>query len=151
VPDSSAQPGDDYNMSLMIDVTQDHPHWVFQVSGTYDLDEAVDRFGLVLAACKASGRQKVLIDYRNVVGAVAAVGKIIYTIRVAEQYEKYREFGGTPLRAEPGCCAATAATIHALRRHQRGLVLAGHGRPPSPVGKLLASDSGVLETFGPVV
>ena len=85
-------------MSLTIDVIQDQPHCVFEVSGMYDLGEAVDRFEVVLAACKASGGRKVLIDYRKVVGDVAAVEKIIYTFGVAEQYEKYRRSGGRPLR-----------------------------------------------------
>jgi hypothetical protein len=85
-------------VTLDIEITQKVDHLQVDVSGTYDMREAIDRFPLVIAACRLTGLDKALIDFRQLEGETAAIQKLIYAIEVTEYYQKHLDSGGQPLR-----------------------------------------------------
>jgi hypothetical protein len=85
-------------MTLDVNITQKADHLQVDVSGTYDMREAIDRFPLVIAACRLTGLDKALIDFRQLEGETAAIQKVIYAIEVIEYYQKHLDSGGQPLR-----------------------------------------------------
>ena len=48
------------------------------VTGMYDMEEAIDKFPLVLAACRDAKIAKTLIDFRKLGGDVYATEKVMY-------------------------------------------------------------------------
>ena len=70
---------------------------VFTVTGSYDLSEAIERFPMVIAACRQTGVSKVLIDYRDLDGEIGAAQDILYAQAVLEFYKQHRLSGGRPL------------------------------------------------------
>jgi len=68
------------------------------VSGEYDMQEAVDKFTLVLGACQITGLSKVVIDFRKLHGDIYAVQKIMYTQQVIDKIKNYFASGGKDLQ-----------------------------------------------------
>jgi hypothetical protein len=76
-------------MGMNVQLVQHNEYLAILVSGTYTTDEAVARFANVLAACELTGLGKVLIDFRQMAGALAATEKIIYGFQISDQYREY--------------------------------------------------------------
>ena len=70
---------------------------IVEVSGTYDIDESVQRFERIVAACRSMHLTDVLIDCREVEGRWSALQEVIYTSRRGAVYQAYVEDGGSPL------------------------------------------------------
>ncbi len=71
---------------------------IVEVSGTYDIDESVQRFERIVAACRSMHLTDVLIDCREVEGRWSALQEVIYTSRRGAVYQAYVEAGGSPFR-----------------------------------------------------
>ena len=70
---------------------------IVEVSGRYDIDESVQRFERLVAACRSRHLTDVLIDCREVEGRWSALQEVIYTSRRGAVYQAYAEDGGNPL------------------------------------------------------
>ena len=64
------------------------------LSGSYDMQEAIDRFPHVLSSCRFTGVSKVLVDFRDLAGTPAATEKILYALGIREHYWHYLAVGG---------------------------------------------------------
>ncbi len=71
---------------------------IVEVSGTFDTDEAVQRFERITITCWSMQLTEVLIDCRELEGWWGATPEIIYASRIAVIYRSYLEDGGSPLR-----------------------------------------------------
>lgn len=76
-------------MSLEVEVIQHEEYVEAIVSGEFDLQDAVDKFPIIIITCKISGLSKVLIDYRKVQGDIFALQKIICSFEAIEQIKVY--------------------------------------------------------------
>ena len=83
-------------LDLTIDEHDDH--LIARVAGDYDLQDAIDWFPAVVAACRRTGRTKVLIDYRGIEGIPAATQKVLYALGVVDQLAAHAAAGGAPLK-----------------------------------------------------
>lgn len=85
-------------MALSISMT---PHETFLevvVTGSFDVQDAVDLFSEVLSACCTAGLSRAIIDYRSTGGIQAAMDKILYAFGVQDHYLAYLAAGGPELR-----------------------------------------------------
>ena len=105
-------------MSLDIEIVQEPTHLRVEVTGVYDMNDAIARFPLVISACRLTGRNKVLIDFRRLRGDIAAIEKVIYSESIKEQYAQHLEYGGEPLRV------AYLGAAHQVSTYEPGLELA---------------------------
>jgi hypothetical protein len=64
------------------------------VTGTYDMQDAINRFLHVLSACRISGLSKVLIDFRDLAGIPATTEKVLYAFGIQDHYYKHISTGG---------------------------------------------------------
>ena len=78
-------------MSLGVEVIQHKEYVEAIVSGEFDLQDAVDKFQVIIITCKISGLSKVLIDFRELEGDILALQKIICSFQVIEQVKLYFE------------------------------------------------------------
>lgn len=85
-------------MPLDIQVFQEPTYLRVEVSGLYDLQDAIARFPLVISACRLTGLNKVLVDFRRLQGDIAATEKAVYSLEVREQYMRHLATGGERLR-----------------------------------------------------
>ena len=76
-------------MSLEVDIIHHKDYVEAIVSGEYDMQEAIDKFLLIISACQVTGLTKVLIDFRKLHGKIYAVQKIIYTQQVIDKIKNY--------------------------------------------------------------
>ena len=76
-------------MSLEVEIIQHKEYVEAIVSGEYDMQEAVDKFALILSTCQITGLSKVLINFRKLHGKIYAVQKIIYTHQVIDKIKNY--------------------------------------------------------------
>ena len=84
-------------MSIEANIIEHDTYLEVVVTGTYDMQEAIDRFPNVISACKSTGLSRVVIDFRDLVGIPAATQKIIYAFGIQDHYENYIANGGAPL------------------------------------------------------
>jgi len=68
------------------------------VTGSYDLNDAINKFSYVLEACRQTGLDKVLIDFRELQREDSATIKSLYAFGVENQYRKYLDSGGHELQ-----------------------------------------------------
>ena len=68
------------------------------VTGSYDLDDAVNKFPHVLDVCRHKGLQKVLIDFTKVQGEGGSTEQSLYTFGIEDHYKKYLKSGGHELK-----------------------------------------------------
>ena len=68
------------------------------VTGMYDMEEAIDKFPLVLAACRDAKIAKALIDFRKLGGDVYATEKVMYAWKIEEHYRNHLSTGGQNLQ-----------------------------------------------------
>jgi len=85
-------------MPLEVETIQHKEYVEAIVSGEYDMQEAVNKFPIVLSACQIAGLSKVLIDFRKLHGDIYAVQKIMYTQQVIDQIKDYFASGGKDLQ-----------------------------------------------------
>ena len=85
-------------MSLEIEIIPHKEYIEVFISGEYDMQEAVDKFLLVLDACKMNGRLKVLIDYRKLQGEIYATQKVFYAEQVISKIKNYFALEGKGLQ-----------------------------------------------------
>ena len=91
--------GEEINMpQLNVGVEQKPDHLVFTVTGTYDINEAIERFPMVLTACRQTGLSRVLIDYRDLDREAWATQDILYAQGVGDFYKQHLSTGGEPIR-----------------------------------------------------
>ncbi len=84
-------------MAVKADIIQRETFLEVIVSGTYDMQDAIREFGLLLSTCRLTGLSKVLIDFRALQGSPAATEKIIYAYGVVERYRDHLASGGNAL------------------------------------------------------
>jgi hypothetical protein len=85
-------------MSLEVEIIQHKEYVEAIVSGEYDMQEAVEKFPIVLSSCQIAGLSKVLIDFRKLHGNIYAVQKIMYTHQVIGQVKDCFESRGKDLQ-----------------------------------------------------
>ena len=83
---------------LKTEIKRLEDHLLVRVTGAYDLDEALDGFALVLAACQITGVTRVIVDFRRLDGIPSATEKVIYAQGAAQHYEDYLKTGGQALK-----------------------------------------------------
>ena len=85
-------------MSIAIKTIPHIDYLEFVITGSYDLNEAIDKFTFVLALCKLTGHKKVLIDYRQLIYQVGSTEKSLYAISIEGKYLQYLQSGGHELQ-----------------------------------------------------
>ncbi len=85
-------------MAFYVEMAERPDYLLVTVTGSYDLDEAIERFGSVLLACRRSGQNQILVDYRGLTGESGAIEEIIYATGIGDLYRMHLEAGGAPLR-----------------------------------------------------
>ena len=85
-------------MSMDVEVTINKKYIEAIVAGEYNIQQAIDKFSLVLSACLLSGLSKVLIDYRNLAGEVYAVQEMLYAKKIIAQIKSYAQLESENLR-----------------------------------------------------
>ncbi len=85
-------------MTLEIDITRHSDFFEVVVTGTYNLQEAIDKFNYVLMPSSLTGIWKILIDFRKLSGDRSAVEKIIYALEIKERYFEHLATGGPKLQ-----------------------------------------------------
>ena len=81
-------------MALDVKIIQHDAFLEVVVTGTYDMQEAIDTFPHVLSTCRVTGLSKVLIDFRTLSGIPAATEKIIYAFGIHDHYNNHIPSGG---------------------------------------------------------
>jgi hypothetical protein len=85
-------------VAIDIDTIQHNDYLEFIVTGSHDLNEATDKFSHILAVCRRTGLEKVLIDYRELIYPAGGTEKCLYAIGTEGQYLKYLKSGGHELK-----------------------------------------------------
>ena len=83
---------------LKVDVQQHTDYIEFIVTGTYDLRSAIEKFPLVIMACRQTGLSKALIDYRTLAGDILITEELLYAYRAGGIYKEHLSSGGQPLK-----------------------------------------------------
>ena len=84
--------------SINVRVEQEATHLEFIVTGTYDLSKAVEKFPLVIMACRQTGLSKALVDYRPLAGEILVTEELLYAYRAGGFYNQHLSSGGQPLK-----------------------------------------------------
>jgi len=85
-------------MAIDIKIIQHNNYIEIVVTGSYDLNEAVNKFPHALDVCRLTGLQKVLIDYRELQGDGGGTEKSLYVFGIENHYQKYLKLGGHELQ-----------------------------------------------------
>ena len=85
-------------MPLSVEIESKPEYLYVNVTGQYDLEEAIERFTEVILACRQHDLNKVLVDYRTLEGETAKVQEIIYAMRAGEIYRQHLTAGGGSLK-----------------------------------------------------
>ena len=85
-------------MALEIEDIHHNDYLEFIVTGSHDLNDAIDKFVHVLDVAKLTGLKKVLIDYRQLTYSAGGTEKTLYALGTEDQYLKYLESGGQELQ-----------------------------------------------------
>jgi hypothetical protein len=85
-------------MAIDIKINQHDDYLEFVVTGSYDLNDAVNKFPHILDVCRLTGLQKVLIDYRELDREGGGTEKSLYAFGTVDQYQKYLKLGGPELQ-----------------------------------------------------
>ncbi len=84
-------------MALDVKIIQHDAFLEVVVTGTYDMQDAINRFPHVLSTCRLTGLSKALIDFRDLAGIPAATEKIIYAFGIQDHYDEHISTGGQDL------------------------------------------------------
>lgn len=71
---------------------------VARVTGSFDADMSVKKFGSILSFCRIYSLDQVLIDFRDLEGMVYATAEIMYAHNISQLYKEHLDHGGDPLR-----------------------------------------------------
>ena len=85
-------------MGMQVEFSDAGDYVLATVTGSYDLDEAVDWFGHLIAACRKLGKEKALIDYRTMTGVRGGIEEALYIEGVADLYRIHLSAAGAPLK-----------------------------------------------------
>ena len=85
-------------MALNVEFVQHTEYLEIIVTGTYDMEDAIDKFPRVLAACRNTKIAKALIDFRRLGGIVHATEKVLYAWKIEEHYRNHLSTGGQNLQ-----------------------------------------------------
>ena len=85
-------------MPLEVEMQQRSDYLVFIITGIFSIQEAIERFPMVVAGCNQTNLDKAIIDYRAVEGPKISTEEIIYAMGAAEIYQQHLSAGGIPLR-----------------------------------------------------
>lgn len=86
------------NDLLKVNVKQKDAYIEFTVTGTYDLQRAIEKFPLVIMACRQTGISKAWVDYRGLAGEIMLTQSLLYAHRAGEFHQEHLSSGGRPLR-----------------------------------------------------
>ena len=90
--------GKDENDQLKVSINQHATYIEFVVTGTYDLNNAIEKFPLVITACRQTGLSKALVDYRLLAGEKMVTEDLLYAHRAGEFHQQHLSSGGQPLK-----------------------------------------------------
>ncbi len=113
-------------MGFDVNLVQHDGYLEVIVTGSYDVQEAIDRFPHILSTCRLTGQCNVLMDGRDLESGPRATEKILYAFGIQGHYESYVASGGPPLKL--AYLAAPAVVTHwepALETAQDGNVPVG--------------------------
>jgi len=85
-------------MAINIETIKHDDFLEFVVTGSHDLNEAIEKLSQILDVCKLTGLKKVLIDYRELIYPVGGTEKTLYAFGTEDLYRKYLESGGRELQ-----------------------------------------------------
>jgi hypothetical protein len=85
-------------MAIDVKMIQHNNYLEFVVTGSHDMNEAIDKFAELLDACKQTGIAKVLINYTQLVYNAGGTEKALYAFGAENQYLKYLKSGGHQLQ-----------------------------------------------------
>jgi len=85
-------------MAIDVKMIQHSDYLEFVVTGSFDLNDAINKFLYVLEACRHTELDKVLIDYRELQREDSATIKGLYAYGIENHYMKYLESGGHELQ-----------------------------------------------------
>lgn len=105
-------------MALDVKIIQHNAFLEVVITGTYDMQEVIDRFPYILSTCRLTGLLKVLIDIRNATGTPAATEKIIHAFKISDLYNNHISTGGQALFVAYVCNA------HSLNTYEPGKKIA---------------------------
>lgn len=85
---------------MAVDVTmiQHSDYLEFDVTGSFNLHDAIIKFSYVLEACRHTGLDKVLIDYSELKREDSATLKGLYAYGIENHYMKHLEAGGHEIK-----------------------------------------------------
>ena len=84
-------------MAIRIKIVQVNELLEVIVGGEYDVEEALDRFPLVLEASRLADTSKILIDFSGLRDFPSVEEDAAYTMGVLSHYRQYRMSGGREL------------------------------------------------------
>lgn len=85
-------------MVLKIEDIHHNDYLEFIVTGSHDLNDAIDKFAHILDIAKLTGLNRVLIDYRQLTYSAGGTEKALYAFGTEAQYLKYLKSGGQELQ-----------------------------------------------------
>ncbi len=85
-------------MALNVEFVQHTEYLEIIVTGTYDMEDAIDKIPRVLAACRNTKITKALIDFRRLGGIAHATEKVLYAWKIEEHYRNHLSTGGQNLQ-----------------------------------------------------
>jgi hypothetical protein len=85
-------------MALNVEFVEHTEYLEIIVSGTYDMEDAIDKFPQVLTACRNTKLAKALIDFREMGDTELATEKLLYAWKVEEHYKNHLSTGGQKLQ-----------------------------------------------------
>lgn len=73
-------------------------HLLVVVAGSFDVDDALERFPAIFHACRRTGQDRVLIDNRALEGRMNTSEEMTYAAGVLGHYEAHLRAGGSPVK-----------------------------------------------------
>ncbi len=80
-------------MAIEFEIIPNPDNLHVEVSGIFDMQEAIDKFASVIAACKNKNQYRVLIDFRQVEGYIESTEKLIYTMGITDLLKIHNKSG----------------------------------------------------------
>lgn len=81
-------------MAIIIDTKRHKDFLEIIVTGSYDLNQAINKFSQIYLYCNIAGLQKVLIDYRELQKNTGDTEKYLFGAGIADSYNNYLSSGG---------------------------------------------------------
>ena len=81
-------------MALNVEFVQHTEFLEIIVTGTYDMEDSVNKFPQGLAVIRSTKVAKALIDFRRLAGNAYATEKVLYALLIGEHYKNHLSTGG---------------------------------------------------------